>query len=363
MNNLIFLIISFTAITFLSCSSDDHTSSSDDHTTTNVSHAYYSCNDHIVVEITRDGSSMHATVFKGKELLIGRDLKRDSLSDGDLFLTHDMSIKILDNTIEVDAGKIKVTGCNESPGEMERRGKRDVYYYISDAGALITTKPIGRDQIQLELKVGQNVIIDTILPQVRSASGTKYQRGDILFWVKQNTAMLIYEGVLYGHCVVMFEDELSYSSCTDTALHTGVVNFLREELIDDIAFVPENDRQYYAERTDINNDGAEEIFVALARPYFCGTGGCNWYILNPDFTLLQSFSVSDFPVYLSNTTNNEYRELYVKSDGNYHTLKFNNGYPENPALEPTFELFSHPEYTTGGTKRVLEWSYLKGCRF
>jgi hypothetical protein len=161
----------------------------------------------------------------------------------------------------------------------------------------------------------------------------------------------------------MFEDEVKSSACTDTALHTGVVAFLKQELNDDLAFIPEGQRNYYAERADINDDGKEEIFVSVVSSYFCGTGGCSWYLLNPDYSLLSKFSVSDFPIYVSNAKSNGYRNLYVLSDGKHHALKFDNGYPSNPSTEAAFDIFERSEYTNGGTKRVLEWAYIKGCRF
>jgi membrane-bound inhibitor of C-type lysozyme len=352
-NNITFV---FGTLLLISCGNDDQSSSI-------TSSAYYACDDNLVIQIEYTSSAMYAAIFKGKELLMGRDLVRDSVSEEELFSTDDISITLSGDTIEVITKNIHIANCYLSKSEMERRGKRDTYHYISDAGALITTKNISTNSIQFQLKLGSNVVVDTILPQVPSASGTKYQQGDIMFWIKQNTAMLVYQGVLYGHCVAMFEDEVAYSACTDTALHTGVVGFLKTELVDDMAFIPGADRRYYAERADINNDGQEEIYVALANSYFCGSGGCSWYILHPDFSMLAKFSVSDFPIYLSDSFSNGYRDLYVRSGGKYHTLKYHSGYPSNPSTESVFDLFSHPEYTTGGTKRVLEWAYLKGCQF
>ena len=39
-----------------------------------------------------------------------------------------------------------------------------------------------------------------VLSQVRSASGTKYQEGDLTFWSKGDTAMLEIDGITYNDC-------------------------------------------------------------------------------------------------------------------------------------------------------------------
>ena len=356
LNSIKYIAIALIPFLMMSCGDEDQSAPI-------TTRAYYACDDDIVIEIETNQSSIDAGIFKGKELLMVRNLQRDSESKVALYSTHDLTIKFVGDGLEVTAPKRKISGCYVSESEMERRGPRDTYYYVSNNGAFITTHNLSKDRIRLTLEVGQNVMLDTILPQVRAASGAKYEQGDVMFWAKQNTAMLIYQGLLYGHCVVMFEDEMAVEPCSDTALHAGVVSFLKSELSDEIDFISEDDRMYSAEHADINQDGKDEIFVALVSPYFCGTGGCTWYILNPDFTLLGKYSVSDFPIYISNTQSNGYRDLYVKSDGKYHTLKFNDGYPSNPSVEPVFDLFSHPEYTTGGTVRVLEWAYLRGCSF
>jgi|GEM_PF-3203691 len=346
----------FIALVTLSCGSDADSSL--------ITYSeYYACEGDIVVVIEHYQSSINATIYRGKEFLMGRSLERDSLSSGELFSTNDLSIKLNKGTIDVIANSKQITGCYVSQSEMKRRGLRDTYYYLSDAGALITTNNIGNDRIQFTLKFGGNVMLDTILPHVHSASGAKYQQGDVMFWVKENTAMMIYQGVLYGHCVVMFEDEVNFEPCTDIELHEGVTSFLKEELMNDLAIIPEPDHKYFAERADLNNDGQDEVFIALTAPYFCGTGGCIWYILNPDFTLMTKVSESDFPIYLSDSLFNGYKELYVRSDGKYHALRFNSEYPSNPSIQPVFDLFSHPEYTTGGTRRVLDWAYIKSCAF
>ena len=351
-----FVGIAIMAFIMVSCGNEDHSVSI-------TTRAYYACEGDIVIEIEKNASSISAGIFEGKELLMVRHLVRDSVSRELMYSTHDLSITLVGDGLEVSDSKRKISGCYLSESEMKRRGPRDTYYYISDIGALITTHNLDNDRINLTLEVGQNVLLDTILPHVRAASGAKFEQGDIMFWAKQNTAMLVYQGVLYGHCIVMFEDEMLDEPCSDTALHTGVMSFLNNALSDEIALTPEDDRQYIAERMDINEDGIEEIFVGLASPYFCGTGGCTWYLLNPDFTVLGKFSVSDFPIYISHELSNGYRDLYIKSNGKYHVLKFNNGYPTNPSLEPVFDLFSHPEYTTGGTERTLEWAYLRSCSF
>lgn len=47
----------------------------------------------------------------------------------------------------------------------------------------------------------------TVLSQVRSASGVRYQDGDTLFWMKEEQAMLSYEGTFYRQCLRQPEKE------------------------------------------------------------------------------------------------------------------------------------------------------------
>ncbi len=46
-----------------------------------------------------------------------------------------------------------------------------------------------------------------VLSQIRSASGVRYQDGDTLFWMKQDQAMLSYQGTFYRQCLRNTERE------------------------------------------------------------------------------------------------------------------------------------------------------------
>ncbi len=46
-----------------------------------------------------------------------------------------------------------------------------------------------------------------VLSQIRSASGVRYQEGDTLFWMKQDQAMLSYQGTFYRQCLRNTERE------------------------------------------------------------------------------------------------------------------------------------------------------------
>lgn len=329
-----------------------------------IEKTFYTCSDDVMIELEGSESSINVMLFKGKEFIASRTLLRDSLSGGRIFKTNDLTIALVNDSIKTSGLMWNYKGRISTDKERNRRVFKKVNYYITDSGALITTTQQSDKSIQLTLDVGKNTILKTILPNIVSASGAKYQDGDIVFWSKNNTAMLIYKGTIYGHCVRMYDDEIASDPCSNETLKTGVVAFLNDELKGDLEALTSNDRFFLAEYVDLNDDGDDEVCIALASSYFCGTGGCTWYLLNPDFTLITKFSVSDFPVYVSKTSSNGYRDLYVKSNGNYHELKYSgSSYPSNPSVETPFELLSKPEYTTAGVKRIFEQVYLKRCPF
>ena len=50
----------------------------------------------------------------------------------------------------------------------------------------------------------------------------------------------------------------------------------------DLPAMTKEDRFFYYEAFDLNNDKKDEYFVGFSNPYFCGSGGCSGYILNND---------------------------------------------------------------------------------
>ncbi|KDN54900.1 hypothetical protein [Flavobacterium seoulense] len=102
----------------------------------------------------------------------------------------------------------------------------------------------------------------------------------------------------------------------------------------DLSILTKEERYFYYEAFDLNNDKKDEYFVGFSNPYFCGSGGCSGYILNNDGSLINSFTVTDFPIFVATSSNEKFYNLIVKSRGIFHLVKMNNGkYPLNPSVQ------------------------------
>ena len=55
---------------------------------------------------------------------------------------------------------------------------------------------------------------------------------------------------------------------------------INDHLKDDIVAMTDSDRKFQMYKIDLNKDGKQEIFVRFLTPYFCGTGGCNFLLLD-----------------------------------------------------------------------------------
>ena len=102
----------------------------------------------------------------------------------------------------------------------------------------------------------------------------------------------------------------------------------------DLPAMTKEDRFFYYEAFDLNNDKKNEYFVGFSNPYFCGSGGCSGYILNNDGSVINKFTVTDFPIYVTTSTSDKFYDLIFETGGNFHLLKFKNGkYPSNPSVQ------------------------------
>ena len=102
----------------------------------------------------------------------------------------------------------------------------------------------------------------------------------------------------------------------------------------DLPAMTKDDRYFYYEAYDLNNDKKNEYFVGFSNSYFCGSGGCSGYILNNDGSLINSFTVTDFPIFIGTTSSENFKDLIFKSGNALHSLKMKNGkYPSNPSVQ------------------------------
>ncbi len=92
----------------------------------------------------------------------------------------------------------------------------------------------------------------------------------------------------------------------------------------DLPAMTKDDRFFYYEEFDLNNDNKDEYFVGFSNPYFCGSGGCSGYILNNDGSVINSLTVTDFPIFIGPTSSENFKDLIFKSGNTLHSLKMKN---------------------------------------
>lgn len=116
------------------------------------------------------------------------------------------------------------------------------------------------------------------------------------------------------------------------------VELIRKQLLvllkKDLLAITKKDRFFYYEAFDLKNDKKNEYFVGFSNPYFCGSGGCSGYILNNDGSVINSFTVTDFPILVTTSTSDSFYDLIFESRGIFHQMKMKNGkYPSNPSVQ------------------------------
>lgn len=132
------------------------------------------------------------------------------------------------------------------------------------------------------------------------------------------------------------------------------VELIRKQLLvllkTDLPALTKDDRFFYYSAFDLNNDKKDEYFVGFSNSYFCGSGGCSGYILNNDGSLINNFTVTDFPVYVTTSVTDKFYDLIAVSGGKFHLLKLKNGkYPSNPSVQEVVK-----EEASGGSTKVLD---------
>lgn len=123
---------------------------------------------------------------------------------------------------------------------------------------------------------------------------------------------------------------------TDEQTANNIKNFLiNEYLKDDLQFLQANDRKFQFYKIDLNDDGKEEIFVRFMTSYFCGSGGCNFLLLDKYGEVITKFSVTRPPFFVEPSKENGWALLLVKDSGVFKELRFNGlTYPSNPSVLP-----------------------------
>lgn len=129
---------------------------------------------------------------------------------------------------------------------------------------------------------------------------------------------------------------------TNLASAEKIKSFLLKELKNDIDIMKRDERKFSFYEIDLNNDGKYEYFVKPEGQYFCGTGGCTFYLLNNNFVINTTFTVTNSPIFKTSSKTNGWNDLillgdYSENEGvkNYIHLKYDKikgHYPSNPTL-------------------------------
>ncbi|MNQ47509.1 hypothetical protein D3C85_613540 [compost metagenome] len=123
-----------------------------------------------------------------------------------------------------------------------------------------------------------------------------------------------------------------------TSKEDKAIALIRKQLLvllkNDIPALTKDDRYFYYEAFDLNNDKKNEYFVGFSNSYFCGSGGCSGYILKNNGSVINRFSVTDFPIYVTTSSTEKFYDLIFESGGKFHLLKIKGGkYPSNPSVQ------------------------------
>ncbi len=120
-------------------------------------------------------------------------------------------------------------------------------------------------------------------------------------------------------------------------LSLKIGDYIKTKFLDksDLREMKKEERRFQFSTIDLNGDGVNEIFVYLNSPSFCGSGGCTFLLLDNNLNLITRFTVTRAPILVSKETKNNWRKLYLLSDG-YREMIYDTktkSYPENPSLE------------------------------
>jgi len=106
--------------------------------------------------------------------------------------------------------------------------------------------------------------------------------------------------------------------------------------------------RYTSAIIDLNGDHRPEAVVQIMGPRFCGSGGCDLYVLERragTWRVVTDMSITNAPIRVLNTRTRGWRDLGVIVAGGgiipgYEArLRFNGRtYPENPSVPPAVEL-------------------------
>lgn len=129
---------------------------------------------------------------------------------------------------------------------------------------------------------------------------------------------------------------------TNEQTATKLAGFLRKELADNLKFLKPEERKFSFYEVDLNDDNKPEYFIGFEGSYFCGSGGCSYYLLNNNLSVNTYFTVTRAPIIRSSAITGGWHDLILwgkwKPDTgveSYIHLKYDKAkgkYPSNPSV-------------------------------
>jgi len=105
---------------------------------------------------------------------------------------------------------------------------------------------------------------------------------------------------------------------------------------------------YKFAEVDLNGDGWPDFIVYLTDEHFCGSGGCNLYVLSPvsgGYRLMMRATIVQLPIRLLPSSSHGWRDIGVTVSGGgidhpYEAVLKYDGhrYPSNPSMPPAVPL-------------------------
>ena len=131
-------------------------------------------------------------------------------------------------------------------------------------------------------------------------------------------------------------EEMQYDpSTTDEALSARISELLREMFREDLPGMADVDRRFQMYKINLDTDSSDEVFVRFMSPYFCGSGGCTFLLLDDDLSLITRFTVTRAPFFVEQTLENNWKMIMLRSEGEWKLLtNKGDGYPGNPTVLP-----------------------------
>ena len=136
----------------------------------------------------------------------------------------------------------------------------------------------------------------------------------------------------------------------DEATAEWISGLLVSEYVkEDLEYIEDNERVFQYFPVDLNNDEQNEYFVRFMNSWFCGSGGCTFFLLSAEGEMITKFTVTNPPIFVEPVKKNGWSVLLVKDRGEWKELTFENGsYPSNPTI-----LDKAPYDAPSGHARVL----------